>query len=237
MDTLLKIVLIISMALFLYNYFLYPLVVIILSKLITDPHADIDRDANYYPSVSFIIAAYNEEKVIREKLLNTLEIDYPEDKLQIMVVSDGSDDSTPDIVNSFKDQGVIGLHEVERNGKSAALNRAVEQCNGEIIVFSDANNDFNKDSVKLLVDHFQDENIGAVTGSKHIYAKEGRESSTGDGMYWKYESRIKKAESDLFQEVWLYRHPTEYFSTDKLYLYFDETSKLIEIEYKPANKE
>lgn len=186
-----------SMLLFLYNYIFYPVCIYTLSKIIKDKH--VDKISNFTDDfkVSFIIAAYNEEKVIREKLLNTLNINYPRSKLEIIVVSDGSDDSTPDIVREFEEQGVISLHVDERKGKSAALNRAVDHSTGDIIVFSDANNDFDPESIKLLVRHFFDESIGAVTGAKHIYSSDDRQASQGDGLYWKYESIIKSSESHL----------------------------------------
>lgn len=197
MESLLVSIVYIAALLFIYNYFIYPLFVIILSSIKTDSHIDKISDYKDYPKVSFIIAAYNEEKVIEQKIQNTLSIDYPKNKFQIIIVSDGSDDSTPDLVRNYASHGVLGLHESARNGKSAALNRGVECCDGEILVFSDANNDFNADAVKMLVKHFSDSNIGAVTGAKHIYENNDRQSASGDGMYWKYESAIKQAESSL----------------------------------------
>ena len=89
------------------------------------------------------------------------------------------------------------MHQPERRGKSAAINRAVEQASGEILLLSDANNDFESGAVRALVRHFYDAEVGAVTGAKHIYPDRGRESSVGDGAYWKYESAIKRAESRL----------------------------------------
>jgi len=192
-------ILIFSIFLFLYNYFIYPLAVYFLSSRREDAHDSkvmSVKELTEFPSVSFIIAAYNEEKVIREKIENTFSIDYPTEKFEFIIVSDGSSDSTPKIVEEFSDS-IIGLFEVKRGGKSAALNRAVEKAAGEILVFSDANNDFSVDAVKQLVRHFEDTDVGAVTGAKHIYDSSEREASTGDGLYWKYESRIKKSESKL----------------------------------------
>lgn len=196
-DNIILSIFITAVILFLYNYFIYPLLVISLSRLITDKHIKQIDTHNNYPSVSFIVAAYNEEKVIKAKIKNTLSIDYPSELIQIIVVSDGSSDSTPKIVKEFLPKGIISLHDTERKGKSAALNRGVELSTGEIIIFSDANNDFSNDSIKQLVKHFCDPKIGAVTGAKHIYDSESRQSAMGDGLYWKYESRIKEAESVL----------------------------------------
>ena len=197
MESFLVFILYLVLFLFVYNYFLYPFFIILLSRFVNDPHESLIGQNDFSPSVSFIIAAYNEERVIRQKIINTLEIDYPAEKLQVIVVADGSDDATEKIVSEYKGQGIISLYQPERNGKSAALNRAAEIATGDILVFSDANNDFSKDAINCLVRHFTDENIGAVTGAKHIYANKERQAAEGDGLYWKYESRIKKAESHL----------------------------------------
>lgn len=198
MDKTLIIILTICIFLIIYNYALYPLSVIILSKIKSDKHTTYLNDrSEYAPSVSFIIAAYNEETVIDRKIKNTLSLDYPDDKIEIIVISDGSTDATPEIAKKYSGNGVLSLHEPARNGKTAALNRAVEHATGEILVFSDANNDYQHDAVDLLIRHFKDPEVGAVTGCKHIYENQDRQSSKGDGLYWKYESRIKQAESSL----------------------------------------
>lgn len=197
MESILKLFLLMSVFLFLYNYFIYPFLVIVLSRVFSDSHMDKIDETSDYPMITFIVAAYNEEKVIENKILNTYEIDYPEDKFQFIVVTDGSDDKTPDVVKKYSSKGVVCLHEDKRSGKSAALNRAVKMAEGDVLVFSDANNDFEKEAVKKLVRHFSDSNIGAVTGAKHIYENDSREASKGDGLYWKYESKIKAAESHL----------------------------------------
>lgn len=180
-----------------YNYVLYPVAINLYCQFRRDPHLDkIDLEVEL-PKVTFVVAAYNEEKVITQKIENTLELDYPKEKLQIIIVSDGSDDDTATIAKSYSDKGIFAMHIPERQGKSAALNRALQKAEGEIILFSDANNDFNKQAVKELVKHFSDPKIGAVTGAKHIYASEQREAAKGDGLYWKYEAFIKKAESEI----------------------------------------
>ena len=197
MESVLVVILYGAIILFIYNYFIYPVVVIFVSKFKKDIHVNTISNICDFPTVSFIIAAYNEEKVISDKIKNTLSLDYPSDKFQIIVVSDGSNDKTVSIIKKFQGQGVISLHNDARNGKSAALNRGVEISTGEIIVFSDANNDFSNDAIKQLTKHFNDPVIGAVTGAKHIYDSDDRQSAVGDGLYWKYESKIKEAESTL----------------------------------------
>lgn len=188
-----------SVFLILYNYIVYPGVVISLAALLRrfypgKPKPDVESCDK---SVTFVIAAYNEERVIEQKIRNTLEIDYPRDLFEIIVVTDGSNDRTPELVKLFEKSGVRLLHQSERRGKTAALNRAVEAASGEIIVFSDANNDFSSNSVKMLVRNFADPAIGGVCGSKRIKQNKHRDSSSGDSLYWKYESAIKSAESQI----------------------------------------
>jgi len=196
-NLLLEIIFWFSVGIISYNYFIYPVIIILLSKVYNSgPKPTID-DLAELPSISFIIAAYNEEKVIREKLVNAINLNYPKDKIEIIVASDGSDDSTEEIVKSFSSDEVISVHDSARRGKSSALNRAVEKSQGEILILSDANNLFNSGACLELVKHFDNNLIGGVTGLKNIIDDTSRESSEGDSLYWKYESRIKQAESDV----------------------------------------
>lgn len=197
MEIILKVVFLLSVFFIIYNHLIYPLLVIFLSRNIKTKKYVVSEEGMQFPKVSFIIAAYNEESVIQKKLENTLALDYPDDNLEIIVVSDGSNDQTPNIVDSFKDRGVVSLHDPVRAGKTSALNRAVSHASGDVLVFSDANNDFSRNAVTDLVKHFNDKNIGAVTGAKHIYENNSREAAAGDGLYWRYESIIKKAESSI----------------------------------------
>jgi len=177
--------------LLLSNYLLYPAVIFIIARFFPKNHEIRDIE----PSVSFIIAAYNESEVIASKIENTLALDYPQSKLEIIVVTDGSTDATPAISRRYTDRGVMTLHRPERKGKTAALNHAAGSATGEIMIFSDANNQFNLDAVRKLTRHFHDPSIGGVCGVKHIRASRNRASSTGDGIFWKYESFVKKTES------------------------------------------
>lgn len=179
------------------NYCIYPLCVNLIAALRTDAHVSAIGSDSYQPAVSVIIAAYNEEKVIRTKLENTLALDYPRHLLQIIVVADGSDDRTHEIANGYAEHGIVALHQPERGGKSAAINRAVAEASGEILLLSDANNDFGADAVRQLVRHFFDPAVGAVTGAKHVYQDDERQATRGESAYWKYESSIKRAESRL----------------------------------------
>ena len=184
----------VSAFLVLLHYALYPFAVTLWAR--AHPRPTLARD-DVLPSVTLVIAAYNEERVIGQKLENSLALDYPRDRFEIIVVSDGANDRTPDIVAQYADRGVVSLHRPERGGKTAALNRAVTAARGDILVFSDANNDFTPDAIRHLVRHFADATVGGVTGLKQIKPAADRHASAGDGLYWRYESAIKQAESDL----------------------------------------
>ncbi len=188
-------VLVVAMGLLSFHFVLYPLLVKALARLRSRPRAA--QQATALPKVSLVIAAYNEERVLAAKLANSLALDYPAELLEIIVVSDGSTDRTHEIASDFADRGVVALHDPPRNGKSAALNRAVAAAAGEIVLFSDANNDFNAGALRTMVRHFADEEVGGVCGRKSIVAAADRQASEGDGLYWRYEAAIKKAESDL----------------------------------------
>jgi len=183
--------------LLLFHFALYPMLVHALARLRRRGDDAAAADETALPSVALVIAAYNEERVIARKLANSLALDYPKELLQIVVVADGSSDCTREIVASFAAQGVVGLHDPRRRGKSAALNRAVAATGGDIVLFSDANNDFNAGAVRAMVRHFADERVGGVCGRKSIITASDRQASEGDSLYWRYESAMKKAESDL----------------------------------------
>lgn len=183
--------------LILTHYLLFPLTVCLLAGIRSSPSPATAAKPAPVPTISLIIAAYNEEKVIRRKLENSLALDYPRAKLEIIVVSDGSTDHTHDIASSFQADGVIAIHEPARRGKTAALNRAVDFAHGEILLFSDANSFYRQDVPGLLARWFGVEEVGGVTGRKAIFAHGQRESSRGDRLFWDFESRLKTAESRL----------------------------------------
>lgn len=168
---------------------------LIISKIYKKNHP---IDPNHKPSVSFIVAAYNEEKVIADKIQNTFSLDYPSSLTELIVVSDGSTDNTPKIAKQFESNGVTSLHKPERAGKTAALNRAVAIARNQILVFSDANSMFRKDALSKLTQHFIDSEIGGVCGRKAVLQHKDRKASIGDNLFWNYESALKQAEGDLF---------------------------------------
>ncbi len=154
------------------------------------------HDPKYLPKVSLIIAAYDEEKAIAAKLEESLALDYPSDRLEILVAADGSTDRTVDIVRSFADRGVRLSFEPARRGKASAIDRAVLVANGEILVFSYANNRYADGTVRALVAPFVDPMVGMVSGAKRT---EGglRGLGAGEGVYWKYENFIKTQQDRL----------------------------------------
>lgn len=152
------------------------------------------------PFVTVMIAAYNEEEVIEKKIENTLELAYSKEKLQLICITDGSSDSTPDKVKQYND--VLLLHTDIRAGKMAAIERAIPYVEGEVIIFTDANTFLNKNAVQELVKHYQNEKVGAVAGEKRIFVDATADaSSAGEGFYWKYESLLKKWDYELYSNV------------------------------------
>jgi cellulose synthase/poly-beta-1,6-N-acetylglucosamine synthase-like glycosyltransferase len=176
-----------------YTYAGYPLLLILLSKLRGKP---VLRSA-LTPPATVIIAAYNEERDIAQKLENTLALDYPQDKLEIIVTSDCSTDRTDEIVRSFESRGVRLHRQTERLGKTAAQNAAVEKANGKILLFSDATTHYRPDVLRLMAQSFADPSVGCVTGQV-IYSHDHDSSvSHGTRSYWNYEFLLKKHESAI----------------------------------------
>ncbi|MBN2483732.1 MAG: glycosyltransferase family 2 protein [Candidatus Omnitrophica bacterium] len=174
-----------------YAYFGYPLLLSVIAgrKSVSVKKNDIT------PSVTIIIAAYNEEKVIRKKIENSLSLEYPRDKLEIMVVSDGSTDSTDSIVGEYSEVKLVKME--KRSGKVTGHKTAVRQAKGEIFVFSDATGMYEKDALRKLVRHFADEKVGCVGGMLEYVDPADSDLGGGEGLYWKYEVMVRKLESRL----------------------------------------
>jgi len=188
----LKAVFWISLILITYTYFGYPSLLAVFARLARKKHYEMKE----YPSVSLIIAAYNEEDMIARKIENSLALNYPASNLEIIIAADGSTDKTKTIVESYQDRGVILSYNPQRKGKMAALAHAVASAGGEILVFSDANNLYEEITFKYLMLPFIDETVGGTTGAKNI-CDDNDHLSSSEGFYWKYESWIKKNESRL----------------------------------------
>lgn len=186
----------------LYAYAGYGVVIALLAKLRPAP---VHSDDAYRPAVSLIICAYNEEAVIADKLENSLALNYPADRLEIIVVSDGSTDRTPQLVEQYAARAggrrIVALHQPERRGKPAAANRAATVATGDILVFSDANSMYNPDAIAKMVRHFADPAVGCVAGEKRIREVAGERVSHQAGLYWRYESFLKRMDSAVWSVV------------------------------------
>jgi len=179
-----------------YTYLGYGLILFIFVKLreIFHPRKVFHRQGPL-PEVTLLIAAYNEQDVVTEKMENCNGLDYPAEKLIIVWITDGTDDNTDELLNSYNN--VTVLHENERRGKTAALNRAMSLISTPIVVMTDANTMINKESIKELVSRFQDPNVGCVAGEKRVKAKDDSGAAGTEGAYWKYESKLKEWDDRL----------------------------------------
>lgn len=189
----------ISSCILLYTYSVYFLIAITLAKVSARKAPEISETADW-PAVTLVIAAYNEERFIAEKLQNSLTLDYPSERLSIFVVTDGSSDNTMNIVATF--DRVQHFHESERKGKIHAVDRIMKFIKTPVVVFTDANTLLNTAAIKNIVRHYEDEKVGGVAGEKRVISQEADSASgAGEGLYWKYESLLKKADSDLHTVV------------------------------------
>ncbi|GGC71310.1 glycosyl transferase [Pedobacter quisquiliarum] len=184
-----------------YTYIGYGIMLYVLVKVkrLLKKRIPLYKD-KHFPTVSILIAAYNEEDLISEKIANTLALYYPKEKIQLIVITDGSTDLTVKKVSEFPD--VVHLHKDQRGGKMAAIKRAIPYITGEVLLFTDANTFLNKSAVSELVRHYQNKRVGAVAGEKRIMVEETADaSSAGEGFYWKYESFLKKCDYELYSNV------------------------------------
>ncbi|MBD3168588.1 MAG: glycosyltransferase [candidate division Zixibacteria bacterium] len=180
-----------SFAVLLYTYFGYPVLMLIIGKR----KPDYRRDETFLPKVSLLICAYNEKDVIREKLENALATDYPGDKFEIVVVSDGSTDGTNEIIESFHDPRLKFFTYTDRGGKAKALNTGMKHLTGDIAVLTDANVLFENDAIKKLAIYFSGESIGCVVGNVILRSKDG--TIVGEGVYSRYEKAVHTAEGNF----------------------------------------
>lgn len=152
------------------------------------------------PHITLLVAAYNEEDYVAKKVENTRSLDYPSEKLHQMWVTDGSNDRTPQLLSAYSD--VTVLHKSERAGKIAAMNRAVKFVKTPIVVFSDANTLLGHESLRRIATMFANPKTGCVSGEKRIYnADQEAASAAGEGLYWKYESTLKRWDAELYSAV------------------------------------
>ncbi len=158
------------------------------------------KNLQFQPTVTFIVPCFNEASIIPAKIANTQLLNYPKEKLQIIFITDGSNDGSENITSEYKN--VTTLHQQQRKGKSAAENRSVKFAEGEIIVFSDANTYLPTNALQSLVQHYINPMVGAVSGEKKINQDISENAAgAGEGIYWKYESLLKKWDSELLTVV------------------------------------
>jgi cellulose synthase/poly-beta-1,6-N-acetylglucosamine synthase-like glycosyltransferase len=182
----------VSAGLLLYAYAGYPLLLWLIVRLRGERPV---RHGTDLPSVTFVISAYNEAAVIGAKLDNALGLDYPRDRLQVVVISDASNDGTDEIVLRYAERGVRLERQPERRGKTAGINRVIPKVAGEVVVFSDANAMYAPDALRMLVRNFSDPQVGCVTGEAR-YTEEGQSAAdAGERAYWTYEIQVKRLET------------------------------------------
>jgi len=175
----------------LYSYFIYPFILLFSPKI----QSKIEDTQEYSPSISLIITAYNESDRITQKIINTLEIDYPKDKLEIIVASDASDDDTDSIVKSYEKRGVRLVRAEERRGKEHAQYLAIQQAKGEILIFSDVATIIPADAIRKMTQRFADSRIGGVSSEDKFISQDGK--VVGEGAYVKYEMWLRRLESKV----------------------------------------
>ncbi len=199
--TTIKIVFFIALFIIFYSYLGYGLLLFVLVKLkqIFVKQEEFEPYDNY-PEITLLVTAYNEKEYVQKKVENSLELDYPTQKLKFLWVTDGSNDGTPELLKRY--QNIVVIHENERKGKIAAMNRAVKFIKSPIIVFSDANTMLGKDSIKVIANLFQDPKTGCVSGEKRVIVEtKEKAAGAGEGFYWKYESLLKKWDAQLNSAV------------------------------------
>ncbi len=200
MQDLLPVILWVCVAIVCYAYFGYGVLLYILVRIKRSLRKQKKYDQGYLPKVTLLVAAYNEEGCIEEKIENSLALDYPKDKIEFLFVTDGSDDATPEIIKKYPN--IRLMHRSERHGKVAAVERAMPEVHGKIVVFTDANTLLNKEAIKNIVRHFDDEKVGVVSGEKRILSgKIDEATGAGEGLYWMYESKLKKWDSELYSAM------------------------------------
>jgi len=180
-----------------YNYAGYAIIIFLLNRF--KNKKKLAASTHFRPTISFIVAAYNEEDCIERKIENSIQQTYPAEKIEFIFITDGSTDTTPDIVRKYP--SVQLLHLNERKGKSAALNRAVENAHNEILIFSDANTILNLEACLCISKHYFDKAVGGVAGEKKVISLENQSAASSEGLYWKYESLLKKLDSDFYTVV------------------------------------
>ncbi|WP_183559187.1 glycosyltransferase family 2 protein [Mucilaginibacter sp. SP1R1] len=198
-----KIILLLSLIIVFYTFAGYGVLlyaIIRLKRIVKGKKQTIANGIDTLPTCTLVVAAYNEQDFIKEKIANSLLLNYPAQKLKILFITDGSSDNTPEIIAQYPQ--IQLLHQPQRAGKIAAIHRAMEYVDTDAVVFTDANTFLNKDALIKICRHYANNTVGAVAGEKRVHFDENADASAaGEGFYWKYESALKKWDSELYSVV------------------------------------
>ena len=193
-----------SLLIVFYTYLGYGILLYIIIRLKRlfwgNPQKTVLPPDEQLPDITLMICAYNEEEVVAEKMANTLALDYPKDKFHIMWVTDGSNDHTNELLAAYPEAEVV--FSPERKGKSAALKHGLQELKTRYVAFTDANTMLNSGAIKEIARLFMDPTVGCVSGEKRVAAKKGTDmAAEGEGLYWKYESTLKRWDSELYSAM------------------------------------
>lgn len=191
MNTIALIVYITTLILCFSTYLIYPITIWIFGKIYPLKRVKY----NIHPTVSIIISAYNEEKYIEKKIRNILNIEYPKEKIEVLIGSDGSSDKTAKISSLYSDENIKTIEFKENRGKTSVQNDLVKIAKGEILIFTDAASFHQPDAITKIISNFADEKIGCVGGKLNFVNIENNITTQSQGLYWRYESKIRELES------------------------------------------
>jgi len=182
----------VSVLVMVYIYIGYPSIVYLLSKIKSNP----DKNYEFLPSITIIISVYNEEKLIQKKIDNLFSLNYPDNLIEVIIVTDGSNDATASIIR--KHSSIKLIESKERLGKAECVNRAVAAAHNDILILMDVRQTVEQNAIKELVSNLSNDNVGAVSGEL-VYRESSDINQTIEnaGFYWKYEKMIRKAESKV----------------------------------------
>ena len=200
----LKVIFWICLAIVVYTYVGYGVLLYLLlcvKRLLCKPQKEpmLPND-NQLPDVTLMICAYNEEDIIGEKMENIRQIDYPADRFCIMWVTDGSNDRSNELLKEYPE--VTLVYSPERRGKAAAMQHGLRENKAEYVVFTDANTMLNTNAIREIIRQFMKPNVSCVSGEKRVIARvNGQVAAEGEGLYWKYESTLKRWDSELYSAM------------------------------------
>ncbi len=178
-----------------YTYLVYGLLLYFINKVKVNFYSPITPRALLEPEVTLIVPVYNEAEFLEAKIDNTFNLKYPDYKLHIIFITDGSTDISNQIIEKYA--GINLMFEDERKGKMAAINRAMTRVTSPVVIFSDANTMLNEDCIKIIVTQYNDAKVGGVAGEKKIGDTKNDNIGFGEGLYWRYESKMKQLDSDF----------------------------------------